>query len=239
MHHKNKQLLDLNEKKNQILRVCAHDLRHPITVIQGLAEILDEMPVTESDHAEYLGDIKNHCSSMVRTINSLLDLSAIESGKITLDTQQVDLAVLIQNRLQFFEHTAARKTIRLHLNLDPDLPAINGDPDKISEILDNLLSNAIKFSYADSVIRVFNEQTNKMVIVHVKDEGQGLSKYDILLAFQEFQRLSARPTSNEGSRGLGLAIVRKLVELHGGKVWVRSKGVDKGATFSFSLPVAT
>ncbi len=237
LEEKTQTLEIINAKKNELLRICAHDLRHPITIILGFTEILTEIHVSPGEQAEHLKTITRHCEKMLTTINALLDISAIESGSIQLKPTFNDLNQLIKERARFFEPIAVRKNIYILLELAEKLPKVWVDTDKLEEILDNLLSNAIKFSYPDKFIHITTEQAGRQVVVHVQDQGQGLSESDKILVFREFQKLSATPIGNESSTGLGLAIVKKLVELHGGKVWVNSPGKDLGATFTFSLKI--
>ncbi|OQY28197.1 MAG: hypothetical protein B6244_08055 [Candidatus Cloacimonetes bacterium 4572_55] len=237
LKEKNNQLARLNEKKNEILRICAHDLRHPITVIQGFTEILRETKIDDDEREDYFDEVIRHCIKMVNIINGLLDISAIESGNLVLNIQPTDMNELIQARVHFFELLASKKSIQIELDLAANAPELRIDQIKIGEVLDNLLNNALKYSHPETTVAVVSKIDNNEMIVMVRDQGQGLSKEDISLAFREFQRLSAQPTGNETSAGLGLAIVKRLVELHNGRVGVQSPGPYKGATFWFSLPI--
>ncbi len=237
LHQRNYELEELNRKKNDILGICAHDLRNPITIIQGYTELIMEAPLSEQRRHEIGGETVQHCHNMISIINKLLNISAIQNGRIYLDFGEENLDLLIYTTVSSFEHLAAKKSITLATSVAENLPAVVIDSVKIKEVLDNLISNALKYSHPHTTIEISLKRTETHLIVSVKDQGQGLSQADIELAFNEFQKLSARPTNNEPSTGLGLAIAKRLIQLHQGDVWIESEGIGKGATFSFSLPL--
>lgn len=237
LHQRNEELEKLNKRKNEILGICAHDLKNPITIIQGYAELKLEIEMSPEDSKQLNEETIEHCGDMISIINKLLDISAIENGRVNLDLLENNIVFILQSRVDAFQHTASKKSIKLALSVPEDFPNFVFDALKISEILDNLISNAIKYSYPRTTVQVKAWAEGTVAKVEVKDEGQGLTEEDMNLAFKEFQKLSARPTAGESSAGLGLAIVKKLVELHHGEVWLRSDGLGKGATFGFSLPM--
>lgn len=239
LNKQNRELIDLNKKKDEILSICAHDLRNPLTVIHGFAQLGLIHPMGPEQQREFMEETMQHCENMLKIISSLLDISALEKGQIYLEPTPVDFAGLIRERLQAMANLAKKKSIKLQLQTQSNFPDIIVDRVKLSEVLDNLISNGIKFSYPDTSITVRLSRTNGLAQIQVTDQGQGLSPEDIGRAFQQFQRLSARPTGDETSTGLGLVIVKKLVELHGGQIWIESDGIGKGATFTFTLPIIT
>lgn len=237
-----KELESLNEKKNEYLGIVAHDLRNPLTTIIGLAE-LASMNIQDSvDNPEKLvGDLERISrigQDMNTRLRELLDITAIESGKVQLEKKESDLKKIIGECMLLHVHAAEKKGIALTADYAVALPLLMVDPLKISSVIDNLLSNAVKYTHARGSVRVLFEDHPTQVIVHIKDSGQGLSGADLEQMFTTFRRLSARPTGGETSTGLGLAIVKKIVELHGGSVWVQSV-LGQGSTFSFSVPKVT
>lgn len=235
------ELKRLNEKKNEFLGIAAHDLRNPLSSIRGFMEIMIQditRGVFEPEEGKKdLQRILAHCEHMTDLINQLLDISAIESGKIHFTIQKESWYSIIDERKPFHARAATQKNIRLIFDTLGDSPKVNADRYRMSEVLDNLLSNAIKYTYPGGEVRVSCETHPYEVVTHIRDTGQGLSKEDLDRIFTTFGKLSARPTAGETSTGLGLAIVKKIVELHGGRVWVVSEK-GKGSIFSFSLPIA-
>ncbi len=235
------ELQALNEKKNEFLGMAAHDLRSPLGLIQAWTSITMRQIATGRFDQERglhdLGRVVKVAEQMNRLVGELLDISAIESGKLSLTRREEDLQSILAECEQLHERIAAEKEISLTIESDGPLPPVLVDRERISEVVTNLLSNAIKFTRPGGSVRVYCEVRPGEVVTHVADTGVGLTDEDLKTVFERFGRLSARPTAGESSTGLGLAIVKKIVEGHGGKVWVTSqRGV--GSTFSFSLPTA-
>jgi ligand-binding sensor domain-containing protein/signal transduction histidine kinase len=230
----------LNDKKNEYLGIVAHDLRNPITAIMGYSEMLiADLRSGRVEKAELLEDLeKVHAVSkhMAFFISQLLDIAAIESGKVRLDRQSASIARIVQDVFPLHLWRAEQKGINLTIEPLDALPDVPVDHSKIASVVDNLLTNAIKYTYAGGSIRIYGESSLSEIQIHVKDTGQGLTPDDKKKVFATFTKLSAKPTGGESSTGLGLAIVKKIVEIHGGRVWVKSEH-GKGSTFSFSLPM--
>ncbi|KPA10485.1 response regulator receiver sensor signal transduction histidine kinase [Candidatus Magnetomorum sp. HK-1] len=239
LEQKNKELIESNRLKNNFLGIAAHDMRTPLYGIKGLSDLLLDGSKGEisEDQTTYLSLISHSVEEMLILINDLLDISRIESGKLDLILKKSSLKVLIDLRLQFHSVMAAKKKISIKTHFTP-LPDFPFDANRISQVFDNYMTNAIKYSPFDTEIQVILEQVENEVIVHIKDQGPGISKKDQEKLFGEFQRLSARPTGGEKSVGLGLAIVKKIVEAHNGRVFVQSE-LEKGTQFSFALPIST
>lgn len=230
-----------NEKKNEFLGIAVHDLRTPLNGITGLLDLmLREMESGSFSMNEWVGDMKRLLDSaehMASLINELLDISAIESGKVDLRLDRQDMGEILEESWRFHRRLAHRKNIRLTMSKPADLPPVRVDRLRLMDVVNNLLSNALKYTFPGGEVRIWCEIDGDEVVTRVQDTGQGLDGDDLSRIFNSFTRLSARLTAGEPSTGLGLAIVRKIVELHGGRVWVESeKGT--GSTFSFSLPAS-
>lgn len=229
----------LNEKKNEFLGMAAHDLRSPLGVIQGWTSVvrrqIESGRFDPERAARDLGRVVQVAQQMSTLVTRLLDVAAIESGKLELSRREEDLVSILQECQQLHAHFAAEKSIALKIEEGGRLPPVFVDRERILEVLNNLLSNAIKFTQPGGRVRVYCEARPGEVLTHVEDTGVGLTEDDLRQAFRRFGKLSARPTGKEPSTGLGLAITKRIVEAHGGRVWVRSRR-GEGSTFSFSLP---
>jgi signal transduction histidine kinase/ligand-binding sensor domain-containing protein len=231
----------LNEKKNEFLGIAAHDLRSPLGVICGWTDVhIDRLRQGKDDPERLLRDLEkvNRVGrQMAALVSELLDYTAIESGRLTLDVRPTKLATILADIEPLYAEQARRKEIAFEIEPPAGLPEVLADRGRVVEILDNLVTNAIKYTRRGGHVAIRCERQDGHVVTHVRDDGQGLSPEDLKTVFRTWTRLSARPTEGESSTGLGLAIARKIVELHSGKIWVESEQ-GKGATFSFSLPVA-
>ncbi len=234
------ELKKLNEAKNEFLGVVAHDLRNPLGNIANFAKLLlmdIEMDSLDLANAKKMLDRINDSSrNLVEIVSGLLNLSAIESGKIHLNLKKENVDSILNECEEIHKAAAEKKDIRLLIERNKNLPSITIDKIRIMEVFDNLISNAIKYSHPGGEVRVYCEHNDKEVITHIADKGQGLTEQDLQAIFSKFTRLSSKPTAGESSTGLGLSIVKKIVEIHGGRVWVQSKK-DVGSTFSFSIPI--
>ena len=234
------ELKKLNEAKNEFLGVVAHDLRNPLGNIANFAKLLlmdIEMDSLDLTNAKKMLDRINQSSkNLVEIVGGLLNLSAIESGKITLNLKREKLDAILSECEEVHKSAAQNKNIQLIIEKNKSLPEVTIDKIRIMEVFDNLISNGIKYSHPGGRVRVYCESNGKEVLTHVEDAGQGLTEHDLENIFSKFTRLSSKPTAGESSTGLGLSIVKKIVEIHGGRVWVQStKGV--GSVFSFSIPI--
>ncbi|MBP7688608.1 MAG: GAF domain-containing protein [Thermoflexales bacterium] len=236
IEQRNDELRRLNDLKNSFLGIAAHDLRSPLGLIQMTAELLvdPEADLTPAQHAKFTQDILRHTDHMLRLLNDLLDVTQIESGNLNLEETAVDLAALLEEAVKWHMLVATPKGTRIQLQ-----PIVSGtvyaDPLRLRQVIDNLVSNAVKYSPPGSVVRVGLQRLDGGWRIAVKDQGPGLTPTDRQRLFQDFARLSARPTGGEKSVGLGLAIVRRIVEAHGGQVGADSEP-GQGAVFWFTLP---
>jgi len=234
----NRVLAELVQLRNRLLGMAAHDLRNPLGVIRLAAEILGQGtlgPLTPSQ-GKLLSEVQELADYMASVVNDTLDLSRIETGHLHLNLQDVELGPLVERNLAVNSHVADRKEIGLGVELDPTLRPIRADRGKIVQVLDNLVSNAIKYSNPGSHIQVTVAQGDDHVELSVADRGQGIEADHLDRLFEPFARGGPRPTGGERSSGLGLAIVRRMVEGHGGSIAVTS-APGEGSTFHVTLPV--
>ncbi len=234
---KSRQLEVASQHKSEFLANMSHELRTPLNAIIGFSEVLVERMFGELNEKqdEYLKDIHASGTHLLSLINDILDLSKIEAGRMELESTDFDLPTAIENALILVRERAARHGIALHQTVDERLGQVRGDERKIKQVLLNLLSNAIKFTPEGGRIEVRAEPGDGLVEVSVSDTGVGIAPEDQEAVFEEFRQVGARATKQEGT-GLGLALARKFIELHGGRIWVKS-AVGVGSTFTFTIPV--
>jgi PAS domain S-box-containing protein len=227
----------LNDLKNGFLRMAAHDLRNPIGTNLFLAEVLCEEVATVLSEAQlrYLSDIESSNKFMLQLIDDLLDVSSIEAGHLHLEPRPSDLRELLKRSVRLNSQLASQKHIHVGLQIEGELPRVSLDEGKIQQVLTNLISNAVKFSQPGTAVEVRAGNHDGGILISVRDHGPGIPEAEQVKLFQPFGRTSIRSTAGERSTGLGLAISRKIVEGHGGRIWVESK-VGVGSTFLFTLP---
>jgi len=218
--------------------MAAHDLRNPLGVIMGFSDFLmeDMENVMSEDQIGMLITIQHSSEFMLHLLEDLLDIAAIESGKLVLELQKTDLLSLIRKNANLNGIIAAKKNITIHVQDVGAIPEIRIDVNKIVQVLNNLISNAIKYSMPGTMINVNVSYNDNHIAVAVTDQGQGIPEHEMGKLFKPFEKISVRSTAGEKSTGLGLSIVRNIVLGHGGDIWVESK-VGEGSTFFFSLPV--
>ncbi len=232
-----RKLNELNELKNRFLGIAAHDLRNPINGVRGFSELLleDLRDSGREDQVEIAQLLYTASNQMLRLVNDLLDISVIESGKLELQFEQTDLAPLIRQRVHIMSITAASKQVRIATEL-PDSLVAECDSHRISQVVDNFLSNAVKFSPKEGVVTISASQNDHHVEISVRDQGPGIPQDQQHRLFKTFSKLEHKLPAGEQSTGLGLSIVKKIVETHTGEAWVSSQS-GEGACFHFSLPV--
>jgi PAS domain S-box-containing protein len=225
--------------KDEFLATLSHELRTPLTAILGWTRILRLKPDLSGDILQGVDVIERNARAQTTIIQDLLDMSAIISGKVRLSVQPVDLPALVQAALDTAMPAAQAKQIRIESALDPEagLP-ITGDPSRLQQVLWNLLTNAVKFTPREGRIRVVLERVGAQVEVRVSDSGAGIAPEFLPHVFDRFRQADASTTRRYGGLGLGLSIVKQLVELHGGSVSASSEGPGRGATFVVTLPVS-
>jgi len=234
---KNSELNELIAYKNRLIGIAAHDLRNPIAVILGFSDLMLEgsrSNLTE-DNILFLQNIYKSSQSMLTLINDLLVFSSFESGKVNLNLAKSNLSELLTENLNLNRIISGKKNIELKLEKPDEDVYLSIDSDKIVQVLNNLIGNAIKFSFPNTVIEVKLKTEKDNVVFFVSDKGTGIAPENMDNLFKPFSKISSVGTSGEKGTGLGLNIVKNIVEAHKGKVWVESEQ-GKGTTFFVSLP---
>lgn len=235
---KNIELEKLNQEKNRFLGMAAHDLRNPLSAIQMYSEfLLDEAAdALDSEQMDFVSVIHASSQFMLQLVNDLLDVAKIESGKLELITESIDLVGLLEDNVKLNASLASRKNIDVRFHCADGPIFVRADRAKIDQVLNNLVSNGVKFSSPGTVVAVHVERSEDKAIFSVEDQGQGIPQQELAGLFQAFRKTSVMATGGEESTGLGLAIVHKIVHGHGGRVWVESKP-GKGSKFFVELPL--
>ena len=223
--------------KTEMLGIAAHDLRNPMSSILGFADLIRNEPSSLDNAKRHAGIIVNAVQRTLRLLTDLLESAAFDAGRVELRLTTLNLSELIGESIERHRMRAAAKQQHIEFS-GAGNTLVRADGDRLHQILDNLLSNAIKFSKLEGRIDVKVFNTEHEVRFEVRDSGPGFRPEDRALLFQRFQRLSARPTAGESSTGLGLSIVRDLVQMHGGLVRAESLGDQQGSVFIVSLPHA-
>ena len=235
---KGRQLEAANRHKSEFLANVSHELRTPLNAIIGFSEVLLEKLFGELNEKqnEYVDDIISSGRHLLSLINDILDLAKIEAGRMELELAKFDLPAALENALLLVRERATRQRVKLERVVDERLGEFVGDERKIKQVLLNLLSNAVKFTPEEGQIRVEARLGDGSVIMSVADSGIGIAPQDQEAIFEEFRQVRTSYARKHEGTGLGLALTRKFVEMHGGKIWVESE-VGKGSRFIFSLPI--
>lgn len=228
----------LGHMKDEFLATLSHELRTPLNAIQGWAALLRQREVTPEDRVRGLEAIDRNVRAQAQIVSDLLDMSRIISGKIHLEVQLISLHEVIHNAIEAVRASADAKKIRIGTLLDSSVGFVRGDPNRLQQILWNLLSNALKFTPVGGRVQVILERVNSHVELVVEDTGIGIAPEFLPYVFERFRQADAALTRRHGGLGIGLSIVKTLVELHGGSVRVKSAGENQGASFAIALPVS-
>jgi CheY-like chemotaxis protein len=224
--------------KDEFLAVLSHELRTPLNAVYGWARMLRAGEIEGEAVPRALDVIMRNANAQVQLIDDMLDVSRIVTGKMRLDVRAVDLKAVVEAALDAVRPAAEAKGLRLQPVLDPQAFGITGDPDRLQQVVWNLLINAVKFTPRGGRIQVHLERVSSLVEITVSDTGQGIPPDVLPHVFERFQQGDSTSTRRHTGLGLGLALVRHLVELHGGSVEASSAGEGQGATFVVKLPVA-
>jgi PAS domain S-box-containing protein len=228
----------LSHLKDEFLATLSHELRTPLNAIQGWATLLRERKVSAEDHDRGLEAIERNVRVQAQIVSDLLDMNRIIAGKVHLEVQSLYLHEVIHTAIEAVRQSAAAKNIRLFPLLDSRIGLVRGDPNRLQQVLWNLLSNAIKFTPKGGRVQIVLERVNSHVEICIEDSGIGIRSDFLPYVFDRFRQADPGTTRRFGGLGLGLSIVKNLVELHGGSVRVKSPGENQGSTFIVSLPIS-
>jgi signal transduction histidine kinase/ActR/RegA family two-component response regulator len=227
----------VNRMKDEFLATLSHELRTPLNAILGWSGLLMRGELEEGEVREGVTIIERNARAQVRLIEDLLDMSRIISGKMRLDVQPVDLHEVVAAAVQTVLPAASAKGIRVQRVLDPRAGPVTGDPARLQQVSWNLLANAVKFTPRGGAVQLTLERVNSHVELSVADNGPGIAPEFLPFVFEPFRQADASTTRQHGGLGLGLAICRRIAELHGGTIRAQSPGLGQGATFTVSLPL--
>ncbi|HWI18147.1 MAG TPA: ATP-binding protein, partial [Vicinamibacterales bacterium] len=225
-----------NRLKDEFLATLSHELRTPLNAIVGWVHLLrrNQLPPEEVAHA--LERIDRNAHAQARLVQDLLDVSRITSGKLLLDIREIDLQTVATNALDACRPAADARQVTLVCHCDGSFPTM-GDPDRLQQVLWNLITNAVRFTPAHGTVTVTLSRANDTDLIEVRDTGAGIEPHFLPHMFEPFRQADAASTRAHGGLGIGLTIVRRLTEMHGGTVSVTSEGIGKGATLTVALPV--
>jgi signal transduction histidine kinase/CheY-like chemotaxis protein len=229
---------EANRLKDEFLATLSHELRTPLTAVLGWSHMLREGRLDEKTHAAAVQTIERNARAQQQIIDDILDVSRIITGHLRLDPEPLDVRAVVESAADTVRPAAAAKQIRLDLRFDPRPAPVNGDSRRLQQVVWNLLSNAVKFTPRGGEVRVRVEPVGRHLRLSVADTGLGIRADFLPHVFERFRQGDQSTTRAHGGLGLGLAIVRHLVELHGGTASVESPGPDQGSTFTVELPLA-
>jgi two-component system, NtrC family, sensor kinase len=237
LSEKGRQLEVASEHKSEFLANMSHELRTPLNAIIGFSQVLRKRMFGEinAKQEEYLDDILSSGNHLLSLINDVLDLSKVEAGQVELEVATFSLREALDRGVVMVREPAVKKGVRLSLELAPDVDLVDGDERRLRQVVYNLLSNAVKFTPGGGRIVVASARADREVQVSVTDTGPGIAPEDHERIFEEFQQTDVGVEQREGT-GLGLALSKRLVELHGGRIWVESEP-GHGSRFVFTIPI--
>jgi signal transduction histidine kinase/ActR/RegA family two-component response regulator len=228
---------EANRAKDEFLAVVSHELRTPLNAVYGWARMLQSRQLGDAAAVRALDVIVRQANAQVQLIDDLLDVSRVITGKMRLDIRPFELKTVVEGALDAVRPAAAAKGIRLEAELDARVGTITGDPDRLQQVVWNLLMNAVKFTPRGGRVHVQQQRVNAHVEVRVTDTGRGIDPAVLPFIFDRFRQADSSTTRAHTGLGLGLALARHLVELHGGTLAAQSDGADKGASFVVTLPL--
>lgn len=232
-HEKLKQMQKMRE---QMINMAIHDLKTPISNLQlAIGELHKLCP--SIDAQELLHIAKDSTDIAYSLVSDMLSVASIAAPDADIQKELIEPAALLSASIQAFTTAAQRKAITIAADYPDNLPAFHANTRKLREVLDNLVSNAIKYTPSGGMVTVSARPHNGTIVIAIQDTGLGMTEEDITNAFGEFKRLSAQPTDGESSTGLGLFIVKKIIDMHDGEVSIHSDGLGKGTVFTIALPL--
>jgi signal transduction histidine kinase len=228
-----------NRAKDEFLSTVSHELRTPLQAMLGWVAVLRQGKLGEAKAARALDIIEQSGRAQSRLIGDLLDVSRLSTGRLRIEPRPVDLPPLVQSAVDAVAPAAEAKRVHVRCLFDPSVGPVAGDPERLQQIVWNLLSNAVKFTPAGGRVELRLERDDRDVRIVVTDTGRGIAAEFLPYVFEPFRQADdVRKRTRQGGVGLGLAIVRHLAELHGGRVSVDSPGIGLGATFVVVLPLS-
>ncbi|MGL5833209.1 MAG: ATP-binding protein [Waterburya sp.] len=226
-----------NRVKDEFLAIVSHELRTPLNPILGWSQLISQGKLSDVNLNKGLEAIKRNANLQSQLIDDLLDVSRILRGKLNLNWVTLKLALIVNSALETIQLTAETKSITINFDTDDSNALVRGDPTRLQQVVWNLLCNAVKFTPEGGQIDVNLSESNSHICLEVKDSGKGIAPEFLPYVFESFRQADTSTTRKFGGLGLGLAICRHLVELHGGQIWAESEGEGQGATFGFELPM--
>ena len=235
---KSRQIEAANRHKSEFLANMSHELRTPLNAVIGFSDLLLERLFGEMNEKQenYIRNIQTSGKHLLSLINDILDLSKVEAGRMELDLANVHIPSALQNAMMLIRERAQRQNVELSCNVDPQINEIPADERKLKQIMLNLLTNAVKFTPEGGRVDVDVRLGNGNLEVSVKDTGVGIAEQNQQAVFEEFRQVGRQYSGKQEGTGLGLALTRRFVELHGGTIKLQSE-LGKGSTFTFTIPV--
>jgi len=237
LEHERRRAEEANNAKDEFLAVVSHELRTPLNAILGWIRMLHAGVLTPEKRDRALEAVDRNARAQAQLVEDLLDVSRIISGKLRIEVRPIDARKAVEAALDVVRPSIDAKSLLLSVHMDAEVPLIHGDPDRLQQVVWNLLTNAVKFTPTGGTIEVHVRSTGSAVELEVRDSGRGIPGDFLPHVFERFRQADASSTRAHGGLGLGLSIVRHIVELHGGMIGADSEGEGRGASFTVALPV--
>jgi signal transduction histidine kinase len=231
-----RELQESSRLKDEFLSIVSHELRTPLNALLGWAQVLRRGTAAGADASRALEAIERNARAQAQLVDDLLDTSRVVSGKLRIDLVPTDIGAVIQNAVESFRPLATARGVELAAPPPPALPRVAADASRLQQVIGNLLSNALKFTPSGGRVDVSARLRGSFIELHVRDTGSGIAPDFLPYVFDRFRQADSTTTRVYGGLGIGLAIARHLVELHGGRIHASSEGENKGATFIVELP---
>jgi signal transduction histidine kinase len=237
LQHLNRQLEEISEAKTEFVSIASHQLKTPLTVIKSILSMLvsGDFGRLTDEQKDYLTRAFFNTEKLIKLVKDILNISKIETGKVQLKISNVDLNSLIEGIIKNYGDIAKNKGLKIIFE-KTDIPVIKADREQVEQAIANLLDNAIKYT-EQGEIKMWFEKENGAVVFKIKDTGVGMTKDEMKTLFEKFIRGKSGERLYTGGTGIGLYTARRIIEVHGGRIWAKSEGLGKGSLFAFSLPL--